>query len=200
MKRNPTKFDRWIAQHGSDPEFVTAQVLMDFTGQLSRELARQGMSRSDLARVLNVDRAQVSRILNGHPNMTVKTIVKAALALGFRPELRLADQSKASAEDSLLQHSTLPIRTRLAHLLLTLKHRYGFVDEDGTTIIRQPMQRQDMAALLGTRPETLARAFQSMRQDGILKSSGRNVIIPDLDGLLDEIRSSWDNAGSEVRN
>jgi CRP/FNR family transcriptional regulator len=92
-----------------------------------------------------------------------------------------------TAEESLLQRSTLPIRTRLAHLLLTLKFRYGVAQEDGTISIKLPMQRQDMAALLGTRPETLARAFQAMRNDGVLTSSGRTVIIPDLDGLLDEI-------------
>jgi transcriptional regulator with XRE-family HTH domain len=89
MKPNPTKFDKWIAEHSSDPDFVTAQVLMDITGQISTELKRQGKSRSDLAKLLKVDRAQVSRILNGHPNMTVKTLVKAALALGLRIDLRL---------------------------------------------------------------------------------------------------------------
>jgi CRP/FNR family transcriptional regulator len=107
-------------------------------------------------------------------------------ALGLRFLERIAADLD-TAEESLLQRSTLPIRTRLAHLLLTLKFRYGVALEDGTIQIRLPMQRQDMAALLGTRPETLARAFQAMRNDGVLVSSGRTVTIPDLDGLLDEI-------------
>ena len=106
--------------------------------------------------------------------------------LGLRFLERIAGDLE-TAEESLLQRSTLPIRTRLAHLLLTLKFRYGVAQADGSIAIKLPMQRQDMAALLGTRPETLARAFQAMRNDGVVNSSGRTVVIPDLDSLLDEI-------------
>ncbi len=107
-------------------------------------------------------------------------------SLGLRFLERIAKDLE-SVEESLLQRSTLPIRTRLAHLLLTLKFRYGSADNDGAIKIDLPMQRQDLAALLGTRPETLARAFKAMKMDGVLSSSGRMVTIPDLDSLLDEI-------------
>lgn len=107
-------------------------------------------------------------------------------SLGLRFLERIAEDLE-SVEESLLQRSTLPIRTRLAHLLLTLKFRYGDADNDGAIKIDLPMQRQDLAALLGTRPETLARAFKAMKMDGVLSSSGRMVTIPDLDSLLDEI-------------
>ena len=107
-------------------------------------------------------------------------------SLGLRFLERIADDLE-SVEESLLQRATLPIRTRLAHLLLTLKFRYGEADNDGTIKIDLPMQRQDLAALLATRPETLARAFKAMKVDGVLTSSGRTVTIPDLDNLLDEI-------------
>ena len=107
-------------------------------------------------------------------------------SLGLRFLERIAKDLE-SVEESLLQRSTLPIRTRLAHLLLTLKFRYGSADNDGAIKIDLPMQRQDLAALLGTRPETLARAFKAMKMDGVLSSSGRMITIPDLDGLLDEI-------------
>jgi CRP/FNR family transcriptional regulator len=125
-------------------------------------------------RVCHIEAAAIRGLLEHNPS------------LGLRFLERIASDLE-SAEESLLQRSTLPIRTRLAHLLLTLKFRYGQVSDDGAIVIKLPMQRQDMAALLGTRPETLARAFQAMRQDGVLESSGRNVVIPDLDSLLDEI-------------
>ena len=79
------------------------------------------------------------------------------------------------------------IHSGVAHLLLTLKFRYGEADNDGTIKIDLPMQRQELAALLATRPETLARAFKAMKTDGVLSSSGRIITIPDLDNLLDEI-------------
>ena len=127
-------------------------------------------------RVCHIESPAIGELLHHNPSLGLRFLERIALDL-------------ESAEESLLQRSTLPIRTRLAHLLLTLKFRYGVVADDGTIVIKLPMQRQDMAALLGTRPETLARAFQAMRQDGVLESSGRNVIIPDLDGLLDEIEA-----------
>jgi len=55
-------------------------------------------------------------------------------ALGLRFLERIASDLER-AEGSLLQRPTLPIRTRLAHLLLTLKFRYGTVDEEGTIVI-----------------------------------------------------------------
>ena len=116
----------------------------------------------------------------------IRELLEHNPSLGLRFLERIAGDLE-TAEESLLQRSTLPIRTRLAHLLLTLKFRYGVAADDGTIQIKLPMQRQDMAALLGTRPETLARAFQSLRGDGVLLSSGRTVVIPDLDSLLDEI-------------
>jgi CRP/FNR family transcriptional regulator len=125
-------------------------------------------------RVCHVERNAIGELLEHNP------------ALGLRFLERIAGDLE-TAEESLLQRSTLPIRTRLAHLLLTLKFRYGIAQDDGSISIKLPMQRQDMAALLGTRPETLARAFQAMRNDGVLYSSGRTVVIQDLDDLLDEI-------------
>jgi CRP/FNR family transcriptional regulator len=127
-------------------------------------------------RICHIPAPAIRELLEHNPSVGLRFLERISLDL-------------ETAEESLLQRSTLPIRTRLAHLLLTLKFRYAEVAEDGTIVIKLPMQRQDMAALLGTRPETLARAFQALRQDGVLESSGRNVIIPDLDGLLDEIEA-----------
>lgn len=125
-------------------------------------------------RVCHIDSEAVRDLLAHNPS------------LGLRFLERIADDLE-TVEESLLQRSTLPIRTRLAHLLLTLKVRYGVGSDNGDIKIELPMQRQDLAALLGTRPETLARAFKSMRDDGVVVSSGRFVTIPDLDALLDEI-------------
>ena len=91
------------------------------------------------------------------------------------------------AEESLLQANVLSVRTRVAHLLLALKDRYGVVTDDGTLRITLPLSRQDMADLLGSRPETIARVINALETDDVARFSGRNVIIPDLDPLLDEI-------------
>jgi CRP-like cAMP-binding protein len=49
------------------------------------------------------------------------------------------------------------------------------------------MTRQDIAAMLGARPETIYRTIQQLESDNVVTFSGHDVIIPDLDVLLDEI-------------
>jgi hypothetical protein len=41
--------------------------------------------------------------------------------------------------------------------------------------------------MLGSRTETIARIIQAFEKDDVARFSGRNVVIPDLDLLLDEI-------------
>lgn len=96
-----------------------------------------------------------------------------------------ADQE--SIEESLLHQITLPVRSRLIHLLLTLKDRYGHQLDDGSLELSLPMTRQDIAALVGTRPETIARTIGELASDHVMNFSGRTVMIPNLQSLLDEI-------------
>lgn len=107
-------------------------------------------------------------------------------SLGLRFLEHMA-QDLAHAEETILHNVSLPVRIRLVHLLLTLKDRFGNVDGEGNIIISLPMRRRDIAALLGTRPETLARTIHALETDEIARFSGRQVMIPDLDNLLDEI-------------
>ncbi len=107
-------------------------------------------------------------------------------ALGLRFMLRIAEDLN-DAEETILQNASFPIRTRLAHLLLALKERYATVDDHGVMTIRLPLARQDIAAILGTRPETIARSISAFEADNVARFSGRNVIVYDLDLLLDEI-------------
>ena len=109
-----------------------------------------------------------------------------ALGLGFIH--RMAEDLE-SAEQGLLRASALPIRARLAHLLLTLKDRYGAVDDSGVLRLDLPLARQDMAALLGVRPETITRTMHALEEDGVVTFAGRAAAIPDLDLLLNEVES-----------
>jgi CRP/FNR family transcriptional regulator len=107
-------------------------------------------------------------------------------ALGLHFLTHLAEDLD-QAEESLLANASLSVRTRLAHLLLTLKERFAGVNDDGAIVISLPMARQDLAALLGTRPETIARTIHALENDQVATFSGRTVLIPDLDNLLNEI-------------
>ncbi len=126
------------------------------------------------ARVCHVEGAALRQMLTHNPS----------LGLNFLTHLA---EDLDNAEESILQNSSLSVRTRLVHLLLTLKDRFAGVTDDGTIVLSLPLARQDLAALLGTRPETIARTIAALESDRVASFSGRTVRIPDLDVLLNEI-------------
>lgn len=118
---------------------------------------------------------------------------KAVRSLLHRnPSLGLSFMKKVSsdleaAEETILQAASHSVRVRFAHLLLTLKDRYATVQDDGSMKMRLPLSRQDIADILGSRPETIARVIHILEKEEVAFFSGRTVVIPDLDPLLDEI-------------
>ena len=128
------------------------------------------------ATVCHVERASLQDLLEHNPGLGLKFLSHIAKDLD-------------SAEDSILQHTSLSVRTRLAHLLLTLKERYAGINARGEIVISLPINRQDIAALLGTRPETIARTIHALESDSVATFSGRQVLVPNLDILLNEIES-----------
>ncbi len=78
----------------------------------------------------------------------------------------------------ILAHSR--IRGRLAGFLLMIVSRFAEVDhlleaKDGEILVRIPISRPDLADLLGTRPESISRAFHALADDGVFR-----IVRPDL--------------------
>lgn len=96
-------------------------------------------------------------------------------------------QELGSAEDRFLVTTRRSVRSRLAHALLEFRDRHGDVDDEGVLTLNLPISRQDLADLLGTRPETITRTTKALERDGVAKFHGRRVVIHDLDLLFDEL-------------
>ncbi|MCO5167411.1 MAG: Crp/Fnr family transcriptional regulator [Planctomycetes bacterium] len=125
------------------------------------------------ARVCLIERPAVKALLARSPD----------LALRF---LRRLAQDLRQADDEKLEQATLPVRARLARLLLSLLERYGR-EAGGGFALDLPLARQDMAALLGVRPESVARAVRALVDDGVARFDGRAVVVPSVDRLLEEL-------------
>jgi CRP-like cAMP-binding protein len=61
------------------------------------------------------------------------------------------------------------------------------VDEDGNIVIIPPLSRQDMAAIIGARADSLSRAIRALQEDGVADFGRRRIVVHDLDDLLDQI-------------
>ncbi len=84
-------------------EYRLEKVLFDVAEQVCKLIESQGVSRSELAQRLAVTPAYVTKLLNGNPNLTIKTLLKLSDALGqtldirFAPKLEVAQSTTTSS-------------------------------------------------------------------------------------------------------
>jgi transcriptional regulator with XRE-family HTH domain len=71
----------------SDPDYLAEDLALDVTEDISRIMQFRGLSRSDLARGMNVNRSYITKMLKAPPNMTLRTIALAGIALGVRSRI-----------------------------------------------------------------------------------------------------------------
>lgn len=116
-----------------------------------------------ISRVLFVDRRSVDRVCQSDPRVK-DYLVQAAIRDLHRSQHHCA---------ALLTHG---LKTRLINTLLS------FVSDDVCHASRQtdrvihlPIQRKDLAALIGAAPESLSRLIGKLEADGLIKFDGRQV-------------------------
>lgn len=96
------------------------------------------------------------------------------------------------ARDWMMILSNQRVRGRVAGFLLILCTRFATVDHflrlrEGKLIVKVPIGRTDLAHLLGTRTESLSRAFHALADDGLIDIEKPDLIaIRDLDALAAE--------------
>lgn len=107
-------------------------------------------------------------------------------ALGYQFLRRAAKDLRRSTE-RYHEGNTLSVRDRFVHLLLILRNKYGATAEGAGLTMTLPLSRQDMAALVGTRPETLARTIHQIEDEGLARFSGRKLTVPSVEALFADL-------------
>ena len=133
----------------------------------SAEVLKQGT-------ICFIERDPIRRILVDNPNLGLRFLQRATRELG-------------DADDRVLRNVTLSVRARFVHLMLVLRDRFGASEENGAVSLELPLSRQDLAAMIGTRPETVSRTVRQLEADGIARFTGRMVHVPVFARLLDEV-------------
>ncbi len=90
--------DMWhknkIEKFRNDVDYITEATILDFTEMVVEKMQKTGISRAELAHKLGVSRPFVTKLLNGNPNMTIKTM--ASIAHALKCEMRIALRRKAA--------------------------------------------------------------------------------------------------------
>ncbi len=80
------KEEKWLNQllekYKDDLEFRMEGLILDFTEKIVTKMRESNISRAELARRLGVSKAFVTILLNGNPNLTIKTMMSIADVLG----------------------------------------------------------------------------------------------------------------------
>lgn len=85
-----TWFEEQLELYRDDPDFKAEIVLLDINEQIVKAMETSGLKRSALAKRLGISRAAVTKMLDGNPNITIKTLCKVAAALGLDVNVQLA--------------------------------------------------------------------------------------------------------------
>jgi CRP/FNR family transcriptional regulator len=107
-------------------------------------------------------------------------------ALGER-FLRRNLQDVRELQTALVEARTLGVKTRLLHLLLVFYERNGRHDAASGHVFDIPVARQDLAALVGTSPETISRTIRKLEEEEIVYFQGNTAAIPNLDMVFQQI-------------
>lgn len=60
-----------------------------------------------------------------------------------------------------------------------LKYLYSLKEKRGSSVIKLPVPKRDLAMLLGAAPETISRLFAKLQNDGFIKINGKEITILD---------------------
>lgn len=96
--------ERKVAEWEVDPDFILEGVLLAVNERICELMQEKEISRAELARRLGKSRAYVTRLLNGQPNVTLKTLIQIAVALGegievFIPSSVTEERNRAARKD-----------------------------------------------------------------------------------------------------
>jgi len=98
----------------NDRLFLQERTMVELTELICREMQRQGLSRSELAERMGKSKGQVTQMLSGGRNLTLRSLSDMLLALGLalEPMARPADQPPGryvkvpdAADGAWTQHS-----------------------------------------------------------------------------------------------
>lgn len=85
-------FKEKLDKFKDDIDFLAEKVILDLTEQIVAHMKENNIKRAEFAKRLGVSKAFVTKLLNGHSNLNIKTMVSVAktldceLNIGFGPK------------------------------------------------------------------------------------------------------------------
>ena len=94
--------------------------------------------------------------------------------------IKLLANEAVDKEQRLIRLAYSPVRERAAEALYHLATRFKTDDEE---TIELAISREDLAGMVGTATETLIRTLHDFKEEELITTSGRKIVVLDLPGL-----------------
>jgi transcriptional regulator with XRE-family HTH domain len=78
-----------------------SRVRRELQKALAEESQKRGLTQSDLARAIGVNRSVISRELRGHKDLSLSRVAELAWAMGRRPVFEIVETTPAQAATGL---------------------------------------------------------------------------------------------------
>lgn len=101
-----------------------------------------------------------------------------------RKLLKTLSHEFAVLANSLSLFARKSVRERMALQLIVIREKYKTNFQAGMPV-EINMSREDLASLVGTARENVVRVLTEFKQDGILKTKGRKIIVQDVNRLIE---------------
>ena len=92
---------KYIKENENDLDFCLSELQVDVREQVARVMKSRGISLSELAENLSLNKSVLSRMLNSSNNLTLKSLMKICIALDYRPEIVLRPKEERGAFSGL---------------------------------------------------------------------------------------------------
>lgn len=115
------------------------------------------------------------------PSETIFRIVRENTHLALRVMQDLSHEVE-DAERRVVEIAQKSVRERVAEALLVLKETFG-LSEDGETL-NSPLTREEIAAIVGTAPESVIRTLSEFKSDKLIETEGRTIRLKNVRGLI----------------
>jgi CRP/FNR family transcriptional regulator len=151
----------------------TGGVTVGYRALLSKTLHRNSAEVLSPSVVCFIERSHVKRLLETNPRLSELFLQHCFSEL---------DQTETDYANSM----TLGLKARLLHVLLIFYERLGYQDKANNCLVELPIQRIELASLVGARPESISRLVRSLEEEGLLKFDKRRVRFTDMEAVLRE--------------
>ncbi|MEW6203559.1 MAG: helix-turn-helix transcriptional regulator [bacterium] len=92
MKKISQEIQRLLEELKDDPEFKLERLMLEINEDICRFMEERGITRAELAEKLGTSRAYITKMLNGNPNLTLRSLVNIAHALECEINIRFFEK------------------------------------------------------------------------------------------------------------